>query len=480
MKIKFLLFLLLFSYQIFSVNSIVLNEKINLTQKLQELDYSINIGKYSDAKIILNKIKNDYVDTEFVCLANAYFAKIEYLQKNYYPALYYIELALNDKNLKNLFTTEQSKIFFLGGEIYYKLEKFDECITEFTKCINENFDKLDSLYLYLTQIYAIKNKDFVKGKYYFSKINPKKLNFLEKDIYYYMINNILWEKIDTANIGYKDPNVSSIRLDKDLIYIGLYNGGLIEYNYILDTYDYYPKGAIVSENVRDIYIDGRFIYIGTTEGVSIIDKRNGFVANPPELKDISFTSIEGNANTIYFGTLGNGVIIYDKLKKEYSTINYPSNISGLFIIENSLYVSGYDSKFYLYKDNQMFNISKKNSPKTPITDIIKEDNFLWLSTYGEGIFKYDTINETYTHYSYETGQLKENYCLCIAKNQNKIYCGTLGNGIYVYNLKKDKWEEFSIPPDFLGSDIKKIVFNDKYMFIATLGEGVLKKFVVEN
>jgi hypothetical protein len=84
-------------------------------------------------------------------------------------------------------------------------------------------------------------------------------------------------------------------------------------------------------------------------------------------------------------------------------------------------------------------------------------------------------------YPLAKGDFDENYCLCINEFRNKIYCGTLGKGIFTFDLNSYKWEKFVIPGKFVVQDIKKIIFKNNIMFIGLLSEGIIKKdMIMEN
>ena len=68
--------------------------------------------------------------------------------------------------------------------------------------------------------------------------------------------------------------------------------------------------------------------------------------------------------------------------------------------------------------------------------------------------------------------------MTIAENKNIFYCGSLGNGIY--SLDNEELSNFPISDFYIGNDIQKILYHCGYLFIATLGEGVLIKKMTNN
>lgn len=472
-KIHFIILILLINVHLFSL---VFSEKIIISQKLQETAELIESSEFDKAKTNLNKIKNDYYDTEFVAISYYLLAKIEYVNKNYYKALYYISMTLEDNFFEKLILSYKTDIHYIAGLIYYKIENYPEAVLHLNYCLNDKFTKKNSALLLLSEICGRKTNEFGKASLCFSQINKSKLTSEEIDKYNYLASDILWSKIDTSKIGCNDPNVSSIVVDKDVIYIGLYNGGLIEYNYILDSYTSYIYN-IISGNIRNIYVDYRNIYIGTAEGVSILDKRDGSLENVDFLKGKSINCITGDDEFVYFGTLGDGVIAYNKKSREYSKIGNLVNISVLFLDDDKLYIATYNGSLYYLNNGSLHFMNVYIHKKHPVTDIVRYDNELFLATYGDGIYKYNLVEKDVVKYSSANKDFDDDYFLCITKSKDRIYCGTLGMGIYTFDLKKNQWERFDISDLYMGTDIRKIVFTEDFMFLATLGEGVLRKAI---
>lgn len=477
LKLVSTLLLLLVS---FPISSLILSEKITLYQRLKDISQMVEDKKFVEAQKILFEIKESHPDSEFRVIANYLLAKIEFGLNNFYKASFYIELSIKDELLNRLVASYKDEIYFMAGVIYFKIEMFELSKNYLEYSINGDFAKKDQALLLLSEIIGRKMGQFGQASIYYAQINRSKLSNDEIEKYNYLSNHLLWGQIDTSKIGYRDPNVNSIAIDKDIIFIGLYNGGLLEYNYILDTYNYYIGGNLVNENIRDIYVDeSRYIYVGTQEGVSFFDKRYGTFKVVEELKGKSITTISGSEESIFFGTLGDGIISFDKKNKTFSSLTDFINISFVSYIDDTLYIAPYSGGLYLLKGGLVSSVNINIPNRYPITDIVKSDNKLFISTYGAGIYIYDLNTKRYELYNSNNTIFLENYFLCISKKDDVLYCGSLGNGIYTLDTKTNKWETFFVSDIYMGTDIKKIVFTDSMMFIATLGEGVLKKLIIK-
>lgn len=481
---KQIIIALLFSTALAALECIVLEDKININRRLSVVRSYIKQKDVEKASFILNSIKNENYDTEFASISNYYLALIEYERNNYYQSLYYIESAFRNPNFGLLIDYYKSEIRYLLGLSYYKSGMCDDLIAVFSDAPDffiDSVEKKSRIYLILSDVLVRQKSDKNKALFYYSQIDKSTLTKEDLDLYIYLEDIVLWDQIDISQIGYKDPNVSAILVDKDNIFIGTWNGGLIQYNYILEKYSYYAGESLSSLNIRYLYNDGRYIYIGTDDGLNYYDKRDGRFRLFEETKGTSISAITADEDNLYIGTLGQGLIIYNKKDKKFHSNSKEllNNVAYLYIFDDTLAISTYSGDLYFYNDDNLRRIDsvKINSP---ITSINKIGDNIWYSSYGNGIVRYNLKEKKYDYYSTNNGRIKDDYILCSGYYSGKIYFGTLGNGIYIYDIELEKWDSFDISNYYYGVNIKNIVFGDNVMFIGTLGEGVLKKTILDN
>jgi len=481
---KKIIIALLFSIALSALECIVLEDKISINRRLSVVRSYIKQKDVEKAGFILNSIKNENYDSEFASISNYYLALIEYEQNNFYQSLYYIESAYNNPNFDLLIDYYKSEIRYLLGLSYYKSGMYDDIIEVFSDAPDffaDSVEKKSHIHLLLSDVLVRRKNEKNKALFYYSQIDKSTLNKENMDLYIYLEDTVLWDKIDISQIGYKDPNVSAILVDKDNIFIGSWNGGLIQYNYILEKYSYYAGESLSSSNIRYLYNDGRYIYIGTDDGLNYYDKRDGRFRFFEETKGTSISSIVADGDNLYIGTLGQGLIIYNKKDKKFygNSKELLNNVAYLYIFDDTLAISTYSGDLYFYNNE---NFSRIDSIKinSPITSINKIGDNLWYSSYGEGIVKYSLKDKKYVYFSTKNGRIKDDYILCSGYYTGKIYFGTLGNGIYIYDIELEKWDLFEISNYYYGVSIKNIVFSDNVMFIGTLGEGVLKRTILDN
>lgn len=475
--------LILFLCCVFPIQSITIREKIKLNGEISKVTSFLYKNEFDNAKNILLNIKNTYPTSEYNTIANYFLAQIGYSTRDFYSALYYIELAKEELTDNRLTPSYKEKIRMLIALLYYETGATVEAEKEFQAllgCENINFIETSRLYLGLL---SYEKNDLANARYYLLNINPKLLHSKEKEIYHYLMNFVSWSKIETKDIGYGDPNICTLYAKNDVIYIGLWNGGLIRYNYILDEYNFFHAPTLPSNEVRAVYEAGNYLWIGTNNGIAKLNKRDDTFTTIPSFENMRITDIYSDNNNVYIGTLGNGCIIYNLESEEYYRILDNANISVMKKFQNKLFIATYNAKLY------SFNISNKNLKEESLLKknrcVIKgiqsnaDEDTLCFVTYGGGIFLYNDRTKKVKNYNQKNyPEITNDYFMTAAENENIFYCGSLGNGIY--SLDNEGLHKFSVSDFYIGNDIQKILYHCGYLFIATLGEGVLIKKMTHN
>jgi len=461
---------------IFQINGLTLFEKINIQKQLSTMNTELYNNNFNAAKLILLEIKKNYIGSEFNIIANYYLSLIEYTNENYFPSTHFIELALANIEDKRLTNNFKNNIITLAGILYYQIGLTDNALLYLEKTrIIKNSININRANLYLSYIYFQKN-NLDKAKFYYYEITTNLLNKKETDLYLYLNNYIGWKKIDTKTIGYKDPNISCLYTENDLVYIGLWHGGLIVYNYILDTHRFIASPALVSDEIRAIYGTETHIWVGTSNGISLINKRDDTISQLDYFNNYKITDIKPSGSDVIISTLGHGLIRYNLKNNSYNQIVHNKNISTTFVDDTIVLIATYDGALYSYKNNYLKEIHYNKYSKKPITSIAKNKTHFCFATYGNGIITSNFDFNTFTVYNSQSlNTIKNDYFLTISEKDNSFYCGSLGNGIYCLN--NEIISMFKVSDYYIGNDIQQIQFQNNYMFIATLGEGVLIRMI---
>ena len=75
-----------------------------------------------------------------------------------------------------------------------------------------------------------------------------------------------------------------------------------------------------------------------------------------------------------------------------------------------------------------------------ITDIAKESDYLWIATYGQGVYSYSIKNHKWSNYSTKTGSIDTDLFYSIAVNKDYVWAGGT-EGLYILVKKTKKWSK---------------------------------------
>lgn len=234
--------------------------------------------------------------------------------------------------------------------------------------------------------------------------------------------------------GYKQKD---LLINENQIYIST-NQGLIIFNTESRTF-YVIKGDVenLSNNdINTIFIDeSSNIWLGTAYGLNKINKAN--IVSKFFYKDNLKDTLASLPNTIT-------KILFLKDLKIVGTR------AGLKILEEDRIVDPQD------KDLQI---------KSPITSIVKKDNFLVIATIGEGVFIYKLVDNFFKNF-YNFPQNYNSTIFGLYVNDKHIYAGN--NNLFIINKKINKIDTIiSLSLNYQTLTIIKITKIDNKLWLLT-------------
>lgn len=277
-----------------------------------------------------------------------------------------------------------------------------------------------------------------------------------------------YRKSNTSAGGLSDNHIRAIKADgHDQLWIGT-DGGLniLDLNKQIFTV-YHPdernNGGINSQSIRSIYFDNHGIcWLGTYQGgLNKFDQdfthfnhkqRNAF--DEKGLSAAVVTSFaEAPGNKVYVGTDGGGLNLFHAK-------------TGLF-------------------DHITITPSKTNV-RTKLAIMSLETagpETLWISTYFDGLFAYNSQNGSYRQFVKETGPtgLNSNNIMCTKVDRNgNLWIGTDGGGINLLDRKQQKIRYFLNPtgntedPHYPSNNVIRTIEEDGSgkIWVGTFGAGI--------
>ncbi len=103
--------------------------------------------------------------------------------------------------------------------------------------------------------------------------------------------------------------------------------------------------------------------------------------------------------------------------------------------------------------------SEKYLNGVSITGITKYGDYLWISTYGQGIYRYSIKEDKWWNYSTRRNNLNNDFFYCIAVSRYYVWAGAV-NGLYTLNLRKDEWKnrKFALGGE-MGNWIRSLCYD---------------------
>jgi sensor histidine kinase YesM len=232
------------------------------------------------------------------------------------------------------------------------------------------------------------------------------------------------------------------------IWIGTFGGGLACYNGKNFKIINIEKG-LVNNLIRKLFVYKNNLYVGTQNGVSIVDlkthKVTSLKSNREKLQIMDFFV---NDNKIYFATFSNGT--YELKNNKFINVNSDSNIilsvhksnDSLYISRDALRFGNFSLQKVAIKDY----VSNKNIKPIAFSNTdywgytYDNQNNLYASAYGVsnptgGFFQIKNKSAEKLNYLYGV-ESNDIWSIYFDKTNNHMFLGTLDDGLYIIDLNK--------------------------------------------
>ncbi|WP_378187019.1 two-component regulator propeller domain-containing protein [Aquimarina sp. W85] len=259
--------------------------------------------------------------------------------------------------------------------------------------------------------------------------------------------------------------------------------------------DINPSG-LLNNFIVEIFQDmDETVWIGTSTGIYKATNNDIY-----DLKFESFTSspslfvqtINNNDEEhLYIGTKHNGLLVFDKKKKTFTTSNdlHNKTIPSLDIrrleydTDDNLWIGTYRGLYIKKKDHEIIKIHHQSgNPESLSKNSIKEifidtNGSVWIGTYYGGLNIWDIDNNNF--YNLYRTKGNEAYQLGVVSSlvedeKGTLYIGTEGNGVTVfYNNGKTNHEQTeALNAKLAGTNVKSLLLDGQKLWIGTLKNGI--------
>ena len=78
-----------------------------------------------------------------------------------------------------------------------------------------------------------------------------------------------------------------------------------------------------------------------------------------------------------------------------------------------------------------------------VTAVRDEPNYVWLATYGQGVYRYSKKENKWTNFSTSNNNLENDLFSCLAVSDDYVWAGSI-EGLFTYDKKRNTWRKEKI------------------------------------
>lgn len=292
------------------------------------------------------------------------------------------------------------------------------------------------------------------------------------------------------------------------LWIGTFGSGIYTFDkktgkFANPNFSFFSGLSIDSDYVNTLFVEkSGNLLVGTNgKGLKHIDFQKKRISNyltKTEYENISIVRCiwQDSMNNLWIGTDGDGVLQIKSRSGQISDIkNYRNNDENQFSLPSNTINSFFkdrQSNLWIATAKRGVCVLKQQSPEiefyysdakgkysTSVLSVFKDKNGLWIGTDGEGLTLLKDKDSTADFFTKSTDRFVGDFVQCIEPTGDGSYwIGTYAQGLYHYNTKTRKAQNFIHKPDATFSidhnnirDIHVLPSGD--LWIATWGEGLV-------
>ncbi len=226
--------------------------------------------------------------------------------------------------------------------------------------------------------------------------------------------------------------------------------------------------------INTIYKDKRgFTWLGTQTGLDRFDGIN--VKSFSQFSGRTIFSIaETDSVYLWVGT-DKGLWRLDRKTDQVTSITLDTKsleVKAVFVNQIGRLLVGTTRGLFIYQENAFSKVlfdSNALSSTNSLTGIVEgHENTFWLTSQG-GLIEYDIVTGQSEIYTYQDDEKVINNFSCLALSKEKLYLGTIGNGVLAFDIGK---KTFSICSEVENGYIKSIVAANDEIWVGTNGSGI--------
>jgi serine phosphatase RsbU (regulator of sigma subunit)/ligand-binding sensor domain-containing protein len=281
--------------------------------------------------------------------------------------------------------------------------------------------------------------------------------------------------------------------------------GLISLNRNDGKYLYFTnipgnKSTISSDVVRTIYNDGNYLWLGTEYGLNRFDKKsktvkriildNNHLVNESDNRvnslNYNILELDKMPGILWYGSSGGGLVRLDKNDFTYKNYTYDPEMQNSFnnranfaryvwysdSFPNELWVgTTHGINIFNFKTEtfRYYEHNPKDENSVSHNNIMHfyqdEDGYIWISTYGGGLNRFDPKTEKFLRFTENNSDIPNNGVYgVLPDDQGNLWMST-NNGISRFNRKTFEFRNYTVDDGLQGEE-----FNGGAFYKSSKGE----------
>jgi ligand-binding sensor domain-containing protein len=292
------------------------------------------------------------------------------------------------------------------------------------------------------------------------------------DTLFRLRRRIRWDYIGRYE-GLPDESISAIEFDGDDVWIGMWTGGVARFTRSSKKLAVFRQrtSGLISDHVRDIAVDSRYVWVGTYDGLCRYDKRTGdWSVIRSGMGHTSVKRVEFIGGRLYVATLGRGLFYVDQNSLRWvNVLSDARNVTDIIEADGRIFVATLDKGVYVSDGSGFKNIISSGAAKA----ISFMDGHLWVATFGNGIILIDTKTmQMVNQLRKQSGGLSSDYIEALYSVKGKMIIGLLEGGVNIYDTKTGKFNRIGLVEGIPSPDVVRIAIEKEWIWFGTIDGGI--------
>jgi len=293
--------------------------------------------------------------------------------------------------------------------------------------------------------------------------------------------------LNTEN-GLNDDFIYDMETGKDnTLWIGT-DAGISQLDSTGKTINHFTMSHGLPDNiVKQLHLKDNLLYVGMEEqGIGYIDLANKTYTAMGQWTFGNLIDFEVlNSNEIWVTTQQEGILRISKIKDYYTykiiqhngAINFQKPGFTFKDRENNIWIGAKESVILFADNNFNFIDHKEDIPFQQVYSFVVEDKYTYWAATNVGLFRINVLqngNLTYARFFDKPEFDQISFVNLYLDSRSYIWASTYGFGVYRINTKDDTYEHYTSKKELSNDNVIYITGRNSNVYISTLGGGAMQ------